>query len=281
MQKFNYHQHTYRCRHADIDMKDEDYVKEYIKMGFEKIAFTDHCPWGKEIETRTNARMLFSEKEEYLDSIKKLKEKYSDKIQIESGFEVEYLPGKEKYLTELKEETDKIVLGQHFVYDDNNKIKYMHGGEKYTDTELIKYAEYIVKGMEYNIPDIIAHPDLFMYVRDEFGELEAKASNMICEAAEKYNVVLEMNLHDIFKKVYRKNVKQASLSIEEKRKRLKEVQYPCKEFWKIATNYDIKVVFGLDIHFGGEIPLMNEFVQFANEILGDEIISKLNFIEEL
>ena len=70
MQKFNYHQHTYRCRHADIDMKDEDYVKEYIEAGFEKIAFTDHCPWEKEIETRTNARMLFSEKEEYLDSVK-------------------------------------------------------------------------------------------------------------------------------------------------------------------------------------------------------------------
>lgn len=279
MQKFNYHQHTYRCRHADIDMKDEDYVKEYIKMGFEKIAFTDHCPWGKEIETRTNARMLFCEKEEYLDSVKRLKEKYADKIEIESGFEVEYLPGKEKYLLELKEETDKIVLGQHMVYDDNNKIKYTHSGKMYTDTELMRYAEYIVKGMEFNIPEIIAHPDLFMYVREGFGELEAKISNMICKAAEKYNVVLELNLHDIFKKVYKKDTKANKLLIEEKRERLKDVRYPCKEFWKIATNYNIKVVLGLDIHCGGEIPLMNEFVQYANEILGDELISKLNFIE--
>ena len=280
MQKFNYHQHTYRCRHADVDMEDEDYVKEYIEMGFEKVAFTDHCPWGKEIETRTNARMLFSEKEEYLDSIKKLKEKYADKIQIESGFEVEYLPGKEKYLMELKEETDKIILGQHLVYDHNNKIKFTHGNGNYTDSELIKYAEYIVKGMKYNIPDIIAHPDLFMYVRDKFGEIEANASNIICKAAEKYDVVLEINLHDIFKKVYQKNAKGNKLSMEEKREKLQDVRYPCKEFWKIATNYDIKVVFGLDIHFGGEIPLMNEFVEFANEILGDEIMSKLNFIEE-
>jgi histidinol-phosphatase (PHP family) len=262
-------------------MKDEDYVKEYIEEGFEKIAFTDHCPWGKEIETRTNARMLLSEKEEYLDSIKKLKEKYAGKIEIQSGFEVEYLPGKEKDLIELKKETDKIVLGQHMVYDDNDNIKYTHGGEKYTDTELIKYAEYIVKGMEYNIPDIIAHPDLFTYVREGFGELEAKISNMICEAAEKYNVVLELNLHDIFKKVYQKNVKEKNLSMDKKRERIKDVQYPCKNFWKIATNYDIKVAFGLDIHYGGEISLMNEFVQFANEILGEEITSELNFAEEL
>lgn len=26
MQKFNYHSHTYRCGHADLDMKDEEYV---------------------------------------------------------------------------------------------------------------------------------------------------------------------------------------------------------------------------------------------------------------
>lgn len=44
MQNFNYHSHTYRCGHADLDMRDEDYIKEYIKMGFKKMAFTDHCP---------------------------------------------------------------------------------------------------------------------------------------------------------------------------------------------------------------------------------------------
>ena len=30
MQNFNFHQHTYRCRHADLRMQDEDYVKEYL-----------------------------------------------------------------------------------------------------------------------------------------------------------------------------------------------------------------------------------------------------------
>lgn len=277
MQKFNYHQHTYRCGHADLDMEDEDYVQEYIKMGFKKIAFTDHCPWKDGIDKRTTSRMPFDEKEEYLDSVKSLKEKYTDKIQIESGFEVEYLPGKEKELIELKEETDKIVLGQHFVYDDNNNIKFTHGGGKYTDTELIKYAEYIAKSMEFNIPDIIAHPDLFMYVRDDFGEMESKASNIICKAAEKHDVILEVNLHDIFKKLYRDT---NNLSMNERIQQLKNVRYPCKEFWEIALNYNIKVVFGLDIHHKGEILLFNELVELANEIIGNETINKLNFIEE-
>ena len=99
-------------------MTDEDYVKLLIKKGFTKIAFTDHCPQKEKIDFRKNIRMEYSEKDEYLKSIKLLKEKYKDKIQIETGFEVEYLPGQEDNLLELKNETDKIILGQHFVYND-------------------------------------------------------------------------------------------------------------------------------------------------------------------
>ena len=276
MQNFNYHQHTYRCKHADMDMEDEEYIKEHIKMGFKKVAFTDHAPQKNEIDTRSNVRMKYSEKDEYLNSIKKLKEKYADKIQIESGFEVEYLPGEEENLKELKKEVDKIVLGQHFVYDENNNLRVTHGAGNYKDDELMKYARYIKKTMELDIPDIIAHPDLFMYVRDEFGELEKEISHIICKAAEKYDMPLEINLHDIFKKVY---YKKESLSIQEKNEKLKDVRYPCKEFWEIASNYNIRVLYGADIHRKGEILLFNDLVELANEILGDEIISKLNFIE--
>ena len=107
MQKFNYHTHTRRCGHADNNMSDEDFIKEFIKKGFTKIAFTDHCPEKEEIDHRTNMRMKYSEKNEYLESIKSLKEKYKDKIEIETGFEVEYLPGQEENLFELKNETER------------------------------------------------------------------------------------------------------------------------------------------------------------------------------
>lgn len=103
MQNFNYHTHTYRCGHAQTDMKDEDYVNEFIKKGFKKIAFTDHCPEKNVIDKRKNMRMKYSEISEYLDSINYLKNKYKDKIEIENGFEVEYLPGEEENLLELKQ----------------------------------------------------------------------------------------------------------------------------------------------------------------------------------
>lgn len=107
MQKFNYHSHTYRCGHADLDMKDEDYILEYIKMGFEKIAITDHCPEKNEIDTRPNIRMKYSEKNEYLNSIKKLKEKYANEIEL-YGLDVHHR-GQISLYKELVEMANEII----------------------------------------------------------------------------------------------------------------------------------------------------------------------------
>lgn len=279
MQKFNYHSHTYRCGHADLDYTDEEYVLDYIKMGFKKMAFTDHCPEKNEIDKRETMRMKYSEKCEYLDSIKKLKEKYKDKIEINSGFEVEYLPGEEENLNELKKETDKLILGQHFIYDDNKNLK-IFGQEDFKEKDLLRYAEYINTAMKLGIPDIVAHPDMFMLRRKKFGNIEKNIANLICMAAEKYNIPLEINLNDIFYKTYFENRKLNNDPIEKQKEKLFKVSYPCKEFWNIATKYDIKVVYGIDAHFRGQILLWNNLLELAYEILGDVIISKLNFLED-
>lgn len=280
MQNFNYHSHTYRCGHADLDFQDEEYVKDYIKMGFKKMAFTDHCPEKNEIDKRQRMRMKYEEKKEYLKSIKNLKEKYVDKIEIKSGYETEYLPGEEDNINELKKETDIIIIGQHFVYDDNKNLK-IFGKNDFSDKELTRYAEYIEEAMKLNIADIIAHPDIFMLRRDNFGEIESKVANMICKSAEKYNIPLEINLNNIFAHTYYTNEELNHNSIEEQRKNLSNVIYPCKEFWNVATKYNIKVLYGIDAHHRGQILLWNELIELANEILGKEIINKLNFIEEM
>ena len=277
MQKFNYHSHTYRCKHADLDMKDEEYILEYIKMGFEKVAITDHCPEKNLIDKRQNMRMDYSQKDEYLNSIKKLKEKYADKIQIETGFEVEYLPGEEENIKELKKEVDKIILGQHFIYDENKELKIL-GEHDFTDEELIRYAEYIKKAVELNIPDIIAHPDVYMRKRKSFGEIESKVANIICKVAEKYNLPLEINLANIFNKTYYENKQLNNDPIEKQKEKLSNVDYPCKDFWEIVTNYNIKVLYGIDSHYKRQVSLYKNSIELANEIIGKETIEKLNFI---
>ena len=120
---------------------------------------------------------------------------------------------------------------------------------------------------------------MFINARNGFGNIERKAINIICESAEKYKVPLEINLNNIFKKVYYENKVIVNLPIEEQRDKLKNVVYPYREFWEIVSKYNVKVLYGIDTHNRGQIGLFNELVQFANEIIGSEIINKLNFIE--
>jgi len=266
MQKFNYHTHTYRCGHADYSMKDEDYVKEFIKKGFKKICFTDHCPQKNKIDTRSNMRMDYKEKEEYYVSIKDLKEKYKDIIDIEVGFEIEYAPNIEDDLFELKRETDKLVLGQHFVYDEDDKYLKTVGWGVTNDNDLRKYARYIEMALEKGLVDVVVHPDLFMLGKSKFGEIEKEISHIICKAAEKYNIPLEINLTRAA--LYLNNI-------------INSVEYPNRDFWKIASEYNIKVIYGIDAHAKYQIDLYEDSVNFVNDkIIGKDIINKLRFCEE-
>ena len=266
MQKFNYHTHTKRCGHADNKMTDEDFVKLFIKKGFTKVAFTDHCPEKERIDFRENMRMEYNEKDNYLNSIKSLKEKYKNIIEIENGFEVEYLPGQEENLFELKNETDKIVLGQHFIYNNDKSELLIIRRHKFSDEDALKYAEYIKTAIKKQIPDIIAHPDVYMLSRDNYTEVDEKVAHIICSTAEKYEIPIEINLT------------QPNLFIIGE---IENIVYPCKEFWKIASEYkNLKVIYGVDAHFEYQIMNYEKAIEIANKHIGQNIIDKLHFCNE-
>lgn len=264
-QNFNYHGHTFRCGHADSTMSDEDFVQEFINKGFKKISFTDHTPHKDGTDDRRQMRMPYKEKDNYLKSIRELKEKYLGIIDIETGFEVEYRPGKEEALLELKNETDRIVLGQHFILGkDNELIRFRY--QDFTDEQLLTYAKYLDMAMEKQIPDLVAHPDLYMINRESFGDIESKVAHIICASAEKNNIPLEINLTEAF--LYLSNIKN-------------RVYYPCKEFWEIASNYNIKVLYSIDAHYKEQIRMYEECIEFVNNLIGKDIIEKFNFIENI
>lgn len=267
MQDFNYHTHTRRCKHADLSMSDEDFVTNLVDVGIKKMAFTDHAPQKEVIDTRKNMRMDYSEREDYLNSIKELRNKYKDIIDIESGYEIEYLPGQEDNLFELKSEVDKIILGQHFILNSDKtldkKLKIFRY-QTFTYDDLVTYAKYIDEACRLGLPDIIVHPDLFMLARDKFGSEEESISKMILNSAEKYQIPIEINLTEPH--LYMLN-------------RLKKISYPCREFWKLATEYDVRVLYGIDAHYDHQIKDYELNVNFVNDYLGDEIIKKLKFIK--
>ena len=137
IQNFNYHTHTQRCRHAEKGYNDEEYVKEAFETGIKFLAFTDHIPFMNTKDPKTNVRMSYDEIDEYLQSIIRLKDKYKGEINIETGFEFEYVPEELEHIMQMKSMVDKMILGQHFVLDSQGNVKYFSSKQELTDREMI------------------------------------------------------------------------------------------------------------------------------------------------
>lgn len=59
------------------------------------------------------------------------------------------------------------------------------------------------------------------------------------------------------------------------------IVYPCKEFWKIASEYKrLKVLYGVDAHFEYQIMNYEKAVEIANKHIGQYVINKLHFCNE-
>lgn len=166
-QTFNYHTHTNRCGHAGIS-EDSEYVERARANGIKQLGFSDHIPVPELAYQDPEHQMHISEVDEYIESIRHLQAQNPD-MKINVGFEVEFDPMKEQFLGELREKVDYMILGQHFVPSSNGLIK-KHNNPDYP----LKYAEMLCKAMESGIFDIVAHPDIFMELRDSLASEEAK-----------------------------------------------------------------------------------------------------------
>ena len=114
---YNYHTHTYRCGHASGN--EEDYVLAAIKLGIKRLGFSDHVILPKGYE-QPGVRGSYDVFDDYVKTIKGLKEKYKDQIDILIGFETEYIPSCLDYYKKiLSEDIDYLILGQHCYFTDS------------------------------------------------------------------------------------------------------------------------------------------------------------------
>lgn len=277
-QDFCYHTHTRRCAHAE-DVEDEKYVEEAIKGGIKHLAFTDHMPLANNIKTTRKVRMNMTEVNSYLASIEYLKEKYKGKIEIESGFEIEYADRELYNLIDLKSKSDKLVLGQHYVVDKSGNVHVLRNIIA-TDDMLDLYAEAIVTAIDKGLPDIIAHPDRFMISRECFGEKEEQISRLICRKAIEAGIPLEINMGEPLD-----HLKDFDMTADELRSK---AAYPAREFWEIVLDESkkavkdgrepVKVVYGKDAHSSDRMSEIRDY-ELVDRIIGIDILKQLYFVK--
>lgn len=283
LQKFNYHTHTYLCGHADGTI--EEYIKKAIEGGITDLGFSDHMPspFGKwNPKQSMNLEQFHSQ---YIPILEELRKKYKGKINLKIGLECEYygeegekLPLLKKFRKETEDKLDYMILGQHFALkrDENGKMKMPPEMSSKTSSQYpLDYAITVVEAIKSGKFAYIAHPDIFLEGRDGVPEEEkalylknAKiATQMICEAASKNNIPLEVNLGSI---------SAIKAGIKDK-KQDGSYAYPVPEFWRVAQDYDCKVLIGIDAHTPEALKEKDDEI-IAKRLLEDKGI-KLHYLE--
>ena len=270
--KNNYHTHLKYCNHATGVT--EDYVLEAIKLGFDEIGITDHAPIPYDFMSKEEYKYNFCNENmklefvpKYLKEIKESKELHKNEIKVLSGFETEYIQGKEAFYKFLRDQVDYLNLGVHYFLNKKGHIISSYDGISYKNID--EYKEACIQGMETGLFNTLVHPDLFFFLYKDkngnrtFDEKCIEVSKQIIESAIKNNVYLEVNCN--------------ALKKPEQVEDVSNWKYPIKDFWLIAREYkDLKIIVGADSHAperlsGFHVDAIYKFV----EDLGLNILEKM------
>lgn len=227
--KTNYHTHTYRCKHAVGD--DETYVLSAIAAGIEILGFADHCPWPFKSGYHSDIRMEVPMLDDYIENLRRLREKYKERIQIKIGLECEYF---EEYMpwlttTAAQKGLDFLIFGNHFAISEETGSRYF-GNYCDTPERLEEYRQSSLRGINSGVFSYFAHPDLFLRTYPAFDERAEKVSYEICRAAAIMDLPLEFNISGFrFADECRRG-------------------FPHPDFWRIAAACGNKAIIGYDAH---------------------------------
>lgn len=247
--KYNYHTHTARCRHASGS--DEEYVIRAIEAEIKHLGFSDHAPFVFFDGYDDGYRIPIGEAMNYVESLRILRKKYANIVEIKIGFEMEYYPDYFEEMLDIarKVGAEYLILGQHFILSEHpNGI----GAAGPTDNavHLKIYVDEVIEAMRSGVFSYVAHPDLMCFTGDK--DIYRNEITRLCLASKELDIPLEINL----------------LGIRNKK------HYPADEFWKIVGEIGSPVTIGYDAHAS------ENFADKEQHIKANELIKKysLNYI---
>lgn len=213
MQEFNLHTHSI---FSDGKSTPEEVVVKAINQGMKVLGFSDHSP----VPFENSFAIKNDNVQNYISTIKSLKEKYKDQIDIYCSMEMDFIPGVVKNFKKTKEELglDYMIGSVHLVGSDINKLWFIDGSKVETyDEGLFNYYDGdIKKGVktffyQYNEMieteefDIVGHFDkIKMHNRDRyFTENEKWYRDLVLETLtliKEKDLIVEVNTRGIYKK---------------------------------------------------------------------------------
>lgn len=249
--KIDTHVHTNYCPHGSND-KMENYVRRAIELGIKKMTFTEHAPLPI-VDTVPTKDSAMDEKDvyEYLKEVKGLQAKYSRKIEINAGFEVDYIEGFERetrlFLEKYPETIKNSILSVHFLKlpdetyfcIDYSKDSFIQKGEELGYQTLYSIYE---KTMEKALsepfgtmtPKKIGHINLIHKFQKAYEHQDTINWTKLLKMAKNNSYTLDYNFAGLDKSFYGKT-------------------YPNEEIISEALDLDLKLETGSDAHKPEEV----------------------------
>ncbi|SNZ10126.1 histidinol-phosphatase (PHP family) [Terribacillus aidingensis] len=117
----DFHVHTHYCQHGSADNM-EAYVLQALAKGLTHLSFTEHAPLPESFSDpapQKDSTMDRDKVEAYLKEGQALQKQYAQDLQINIGFEVDYIQGYEhatkQFLDMYGAETDDSILSVHML----------------------------------------------------------------------------------------------------------------------------------------------------------------------
>lgn len=255
---YNYHAHTFRCHHASGQEK--EYIERAISCGIKKMGFSEHAPFMHDDGVEMSYRISVNDVDDYFTTLKALREKYKNQIEIKIGFEIEYYPAYFDKMVNfaLSKGAEYFILGQHQIEtdlpDEHDGLTYLNVFEP-NDNELAlsKYIDVVISAVKSGYMSYVAHPDVYHFVGNTDAYL--REYTRLVKTCKEYNTPMEINC----------------LGIRDNR------YYPRQELWQLIGQIGAPVVIGFDAHD------VNAAFDGESIIKAEKMIEKynLNYIPDL
>lgn len=221
---YNYHTHTYHCRHASGTP--EEYILRAVANGIKYMGFSEHMPFRFPDGYESSYRLPTAETAAYFAELTALRKKYENQIDIKIGFEMEYYPTYFHQMLEYAAASgaEYLILGQHFLYEEHPNGIHSTNSSMLKPEDLPEYVSCVVAAIQSKVFTYVAHPDLFSPIVE--ASFYRKEMRKICAASRECSVPLEINF----------------LGIRDNR------SYPHEPFWELAGEEQSPVTFGFDAH---------------------------------
>lgn len=214
MKLFNLHTH---CTFCDGSSEPEAYVKEAIRQGFHTLGFSSHSP----LPFKNRFAIVDDQKLiEYANEIRLLKSKYSSRINIHLGLEIDFIPEVSHPFSHFSQLAglDYMIGGVHLIKkDDKDELWFTDGPVQQTYDEGMKmlfgddvqmavtaYWKQVREMISTQKPDVVAHLDkIKMHNKNRFfTEDEAWYEEQVDETLEliaEAGTIVEVNTRGIYK----------------------------------------------------------------------------------